>query len=234
MAGVTAQPAAPEVMMPQVPQRCLCAEVLQATQQTAGLGLHPPPGRKPSLPDVSHQSWVQPPPPSHPAPGRASSGLHCAPLCAFSKGSLPPPTRAPPLPGPSRHLMGTPQSGCSGPSAARGRHISQTLALLLVSGPQMAPAATRPKTGLCPDGHPSAPQSSAPPAHRISGTGLQCSRADAVLFLGGPEHPLPVFTAPVSQEVHVTDICPTALGLLQAWAAPCLGGVHRKRLIHAE
>lgn len=36
--------------------------------------------------------------------------------------------------------------GCSGPSAELCWHISQTLTLPLVSGPQMAPAATRPKT----------------------------------------------------------------------------------------
>lgn len=95
VASVTAQPAAPEVMMPQVPQRRLRAEVLQATQQTAGSGLRPPPGQKPSLLHVSHWSWVQPPSPSHPAPSRASSGLHCTPLCTFSKWSLPPTVRAP-------------------------------------------------------------------------------------------------------------------------------------------
>ena len=110
VAGVTAQPAAPEVMMPQVPQRRLCAEVLRATQQTAGSGLCPPPGRKPSLPHVSHQSWVQPQAPSHPAPARSPRGS-TVPCSARSPSDLSHTMRAPPLPGPSRRPTGTPQLG---------------------------------------------------------------------------------------------------------------------------
>ena len=202
VAGVTAQPAAPEVMMPQVPQRRLCAEVLRATQQTAGSGLCPPPGWKPSLPHVSHQSWVQPRAPSHPAPAGSPRGS-TVPCSVRSPSDLSHPLREPhPFQDQADILRGHHSWGCSGPSAALRWHVSQTLALLLVSGPQMAPAATCPKTGLCPDGHPSAPQSSAPPARHISATGLRRSGIDAILFLGGPEHPRPFFTVPVSREVY--------------------------------
>ena len=94
VAGVTAQPAAPEVMMPQVPQRRLCAEVLRATQQTVGSGLRPPPGQKPSLPHVSHRSWVQPPTPSRPAPAGSPQGS-TVPRSACSPSDLSHPLREP-------------------------------------------------------------------------------------------------------------------------------------------